>query len=202
VSDSSTEAANINANPEEKAKMGHRVDFKATLRKPNHKLQILHGEVSGGLEDGKTLACRRKQWLDKIKLMIMMRDELNQLVRAYKNADSQDLVKVVVYGAQVIGLRINIYAMIWCGGRVYLFGLVDSCVLPTVVESAYNLEQAFVIFETLKLKIRSSSVDVMAIERFVARKRRRTALEDPLIEEALECARGQGSTEDVLDVVT
>ncbi|CAG8770054.1 4889_t:CDS:1, partial [Ambispora leptoticha] len=47
-----------------------------------------------GIEDGNALACRRKQWIDKIKLMIMMRDEINPLIKEYRNADDRDLIKL------------------------------------------------------------------------------------------------------------
>lgn len=37
---------NSNTSPDNKAKVGHKVDFKITLKKSNYKLQIVRGEVS------------------------------------------------------------------------------------------------------------------------------------------------------------
>ncbi|RIB26228.1 hypothetical protein C2G38_2065467, partial [Gigaspora rosea] len=161
------------------------------LKKPTYKYQVLLGEISGGIVDGKALACRRKQWIDKIKLMVMMRDELNQFIKEYKTAEGQDLIKLAVYGVQVIGARINIYSMIWHGGGVYLFGLVDTCILPMNLESIYCLEQAFAVLQTLKSKCQLASSFIMEIERFVARKRRLTMTENAEIMKALETVQNK-----------
>ncbi|KAF0541211.1 hypothetical protein F8M41_005591 [Gigaspora margarita] len=159
------------------------------LRKPSYQYQILLGEISGGIEDGKALACRRKQWVDKLKLMVMMRDELNQFIKEYKTAKSQDLIKLLVYGVQVFGARINIYSMIWCGGGVYLFGLIDTCILPMSSESIYNLEQAFAILQTLKSKCYLASSFIMEIERFISKQRRLSMPNNIAVEEAIVCVQ-------------
>ncbi|CAG8489999.1 18042_t:CDS:2 [Dentiscutata erythropus] len=78
-------------------------------------------------------------------------------------------------GNALTGTRINIYSMIWCGGGVYLFGfVVDTYILPTNPETAYHLEHAYAILETLKSKLYLASFFIMEIERSVAKKRRRT----------------------------
>ncbi|CAG8739691.1 4967_t:CDS:2, partial [Cetraspora pellucida] len=101
VSCSNSDAKNDNVSPEKKAKTGYKVDLKITLKIPNYKLQVVHGEVSGGIKNGKAEACKRKQWLDKLKLMIMLRDELNQIIKAYGRS-SAEFLYFIVYGIQVI----------------------------------------------------------------------------------------------------
>ncbi|RHZ89713.1 hypothetical protein Glove_12g26 [Diversispora epigaea] len=142
--------------PERKAKIGYKVDFKITLKTPNYKLQAVHGEMSGGIRNGKAEACRRKQWLDKLKLMVMLRDELNQVIKAY-NQSNDELLNFIVYGIQVIGFHLNVYAMIWCSGGVYLFGLVDKCIIPSNLETFYSLEEVYVILKTLQKKVIEAS---------------------------------------------
>jgi hypothetical protein len=104
TSDSSSDAKNSNVSPNNKAKLGHKVDFKLSLKKPNYKLQIVHGEISGGIKDGKTATCKRKQWLDKLKLMVRLRDELNQLIKTYNKLGCAEFLHLVVYGVQVVGM--------------------------------------------------------------------------------------------------
>ncbi|CAG8659454.1 5873_t:CDS:2 [Ambispora leptoticha] len=175
ASSSSSNAKNDNISPERKAKIGYKVDFKITLKTPNYKLQAVHGEMSGGIRNGKAEACRRKQWLDKLKLMIMLRDELNQVIKAY-NQSNDELLNFIVYGIQVIGFHLNVYAMIWCSGGVYLFGLVDKCLIPNNLETFYSFEEVYVILKTLQKKVIEASSVLIDIERNHAKKRRRLVI--------------------------
>ncbi|RHZ57328.1 hypothetical protein Glove_390g41 [Diversispora epigaea] len=177
ASSSSSNAKNDNVSPERKAKIGYKVDFKITLKTPNYKLQAVHGEMSGGIRNGEAEACRRKQWLDKLKLMIMLRDELNQVIKAY-NQSNDELLNFIVYGIQVIGFHLNVYAMIWCSGGVYLFGLVDKCLIPSNLETFYSLEEVYVILKTLQKKVIEASSALIDIERNHAKKRRRLVIND------------------------
>ncbi|CAG8606557.1 11002_t:CDS:2, partial [Paraglomus occultum] len=185
TSDSSSDAKNSNSSPNNKAKLGHKVDFKLSLKKPNYKLQIVHGEISGGIKDGKTATCKRKHWLDKLKLMVMLRDELNQLIKTYSKLGCAEFLHLVVYGVQVVGLQINVYAMFWCGGGVYLFGLVDQCFVPNNKETLYSLEEAFAVLKTLQVKVTEASRLLMDIEMKHARKRRRSVREERIDPEEL-----------------
>ncbi|KAG9292279.1 hypothetical protein G9A89_009091 [Geosiphon pyriformis] len=92
-----SDAKNSDTSPEKKAKIGHKVDFKITLENSNYVLQIVHGEVSGGIKNGKPEACKSKQWLDKLKLMVMLRDELNQLIKTYSKLDGAEFLSFAVY---------------------------------------------------------------------------------------------------------
>ncbi|KAF0477725.1 hypothetical protein F8M41_024225 [Gigaspora margarita] len=80
------------------------------------------------------------------------------------------LLKFVIYGVQVIGACINIYSIIWHSGSVYLFGLVDTCILPMNPESAYGLEQALAVLQTLKFKYYLASSFIIDVENFVLKK--------------------------------
>ncbi|CAI2172165.1 2751_t:CDS:2 [Funneliformis geosporum] len=172
ISCSSSDAKNDIISPEKKAKIGHKVDLKITLKTPNYKLQAVHGEISGGIKNGKAEACKRKQWLDKLKLMIMMRDELNQIIKYYTQSNA-DFLYFIVYGIQVIGFQLNVYAMTWCSGGVYLFGLVDKCLIPGDLETFYSLEEVYVILKTLQMKVKETSNVLIFIEQKHAKKRRR-----------------------------
>lgn len=99
------------------------MDFKVSLKKPNYKLQIVHGEISGGIKDGKTAACKRKHWLDKLKLMVMLRDELNQLVKTYSKLGGAEFLYFVVYRIHVIGMYYNISS-----GKIIFFLIAKNVV--------------------------------------------------------------------------
>ncbi|KAG9292262.1 hypothetical protein G9A89_009074 [Geosiphon pyriformis] len=75
VSCSGSDAKNSDTSPENKAKIGHKVDFKITLENANYVLQIVHGEVS---------------------------DELNKLIKTYSKLDGAEFLNFAVYGVQVI----------------------------------------------------------------------------------------------------
>ena len=59
--------------------------MKALLLMTPIKFEIVYGEVSGGLNSfGTPSACYKKQYLDKLKLMVLMRDSLNSLFKDCK----------------------------------------------------------------------------------------------------------------------
>ena len=56
--------------------------MKGTLKNTSCKLEALYGEVSGGLGPfGLSIASRKKKYLDKVKLSIMMRDSINKALK-------------------------------------------------------------------------------------------------------------------------
>ncbi|CAG8565223.1 2025_t:CDS:2 [Acaulospora morrowiae] len=106
--------------------------MKSTLIKTTNKFESIY-EVSRGLGSlGIPTACRKKRYLDKVKLMIIMRDSINRLLREC--------------------LELNFYAMDWSGAGIYRFGLVDRCILPPDEDEFGILEDAFCIIKLLEKK--------------------------------------------------
>ena len=87
-----------------KARIGHKVDMKGTLVRTPNKFEIIYGEISGGLTSfGLPASCRRKQYVDKVKLMVMLRDSLNQFFKNYLHVTDEQHKKLVVYGWLQVG---------------------------------------------------------------------------------------------------
>src|SRR6266542_2617843 len=102
---STSDARNENANPFKKARLGRKVDMKAILIKTSRKFEVIYGEVAGGLGPfGIPTACRKKRFLDKVKLMIIMRDGINQLLKECKNVTDENRKDIIiVYGWLQVG---------------------------------------------------------------------------------------------------
>ena len=96
-------ARNENADPFKKARVGRKVDMKAILIRTN-KFEVIYGEVAGGLGPfGIPAACRKKRFLDKVKLMTIMRDSINQLLKECKNVTDENRKEIIVYGWLQVG---------------------------------------------------------------------------------------------------
>ncbi|CAG8461713.1 13899_t:CDS:10 [Cetraspora pellucida] len=146
-------ARNEKENPFKRARVGRRVDMKSTLIKTSNKFEVIYGEVSGGLgPHGIPTACRKKRFLDKIKLMIIMRDSINSLLKECKYTSFEKRTNLIIYGWLQFGLEINFYAMDWSGAGIYRFGLIDQCRLPSDEDEFGILEDAFCIFKLLEYK--------------------------------------------------
>ncbi|CAG8840620.1 15218_t:CDS:2, partial [Gigaspora margarita] len=98
------EARNESNNPFQRAKVGHKADMKEY--------------------------CRKKKYLNKVKLSIMMRDSINKALKQWKHISDENRKSLVLYGFTQDGLEINFYAMSWFEG-IYLFGRIDSCMVPS-----------------------------------------------------------------------
>ncbi|CAJ0745548.1 10605_t:CDS:2 [Entrophospora sp. SA101] len=83
-------------------------------------------EVSGGLPAGDP----KKIWTDKLKLMDGMRDMINRVMKIFPGLPPTDYMKVIVFGCQVIGLQVNLYAMDVRTSLIYCFGMIDKVSLP------------------------------------------------------------------------
>ncbi len=97
------DARNENQNPFQKARTGRKVDMKCVLIKTPNKFEVVYGEVSGGLGPFGPSAHRKKRFLDKVKLMVTMRDSLNNLLKKYKYASDKQRTDIIVYGWLQVG---------------------------------------------------------------------------------------------------
>lgn len=127
--------------------------MKSTLVKTPNKFEVIYGEVAGGLGPfGIPTACRRKRYLDKVKLMIIMRDSINRLLKECKYVSNEERMNLIVYWWLQIGLELNFYAMDWLGAGIYRFGLVDRCRLPSDEDEFGMLEDSYCILKSLENK--------------------------------------------------
>ncbi|CAG8660218.1 11073_t:CDS:2, partial [Acaulospora morrowiae] len=158
---SNSDARNEKSNPYKKSRMGRKVDMKVTLLKTPNKFEALFGEVAGGLGPfGVPTACRKKRFLDKLKLMVIMRDSINRLLKECDHVSDDERLEVIVYGWLQFGLELNFYAMDWRGSGVYRFGLLDRCRIPVDDNYCNILEDAYCILKLLEKKLLDTEISV------------------------------------------
>ncbi|CAG8527868.1 11147_t:CDS:10, partial [Ambispora leptoticha] len=151
---SSSDARNEKSDPFKKARMGRKVDMKVTLLKTPNKFEALFGEVSGGLgQFGIPKACRKKRFLDKVKLMVTMRDSINRLLKECDYVLNEKRLDIIIFGWLQFGLELNFYAMDWMGSGIYRFGLIDRCRIPADIDDCDILEDAYCIIKLLQRKL-------------------------------------------------
>ncbi|CAG8716083.1 3182_t:CDS:2, partial [Gigaspora rosea] len=126
---SSSDARNENSDPFKKGRMGRKVDMKVTLLKTPNKFEALFGEVSGGLgQFGIPTACRKKRFLDKVKLMVTMRDSINRLLKECDYVSNEKRLDIIVFG--------------WLQ--------FDRCRIPADIDDCGILEDAYCILRLLQ----------------------------------------------------
>src|SRR5437016_8273235 len=87
----SNDACNELNSPFQKAKVGRKADMKGTLVHTACKLEALYGEVCGGLGSfDSSIANRKKKYLDKVKLSIMMRDSINKALKEWNHVNNEE----------------------------------------------------------------------------------------------------------------
>ncbi|CAG8645308.1 10731_t:CDS:2, partial [Ambispora leptoticha] len=134
--------------------MSRKIDMKVTLLKTPNKFEALFGEVSGGLGPfGIPTACRKKRFLDEVKLMVTMRDSINRLLKECDHVRDEKRLEIIVFGWLQFGLELNFYAMDWMGSGVYRFGLIDRCRIPADIDDCDILEDAYCILNLLQRKL-------------------------------------------------
>ncbi|CAG8497604.1 7557_t:CDS:2, partial [Funneliformis caledonium] len=177
---STNKARNENANPFSRAKVRHKVDMKGTLIKTPSKFEVIYGEVSGGLANfGIPASCPKKQYVDKVKLMIMLRDSLNQFFKDNRHVKDKQRKELTVYGWLQIGIELKIYAMDWVGSGIYRFGKLDKCLLLVDKDDSTILEDAYCILKLLESKLlESEKIIKRIIQDNTKNKRRRIETEN------------------------
>ncbi|CAG8539139.1 212_t:CDS:2, partial [Paraglomus occultum] len=154
-----SDTRNSNADSFQQAQLGRKVDMKVTLLKTPIKFEALFGKVAGGLGPfGIPLACRKKRYLDKVKLAIIMRDSLNHILKDCLHISDDRRKALVVYGWLQIGLEVNFYAMDWQGSGLYRFGLLDRYILPSEEENCGLFEEAYCVLNEVKEKLLQTEV--------------------------------------------
>ncbi|CAG8664475.1 7970_t:CDS:10 [Ambispora leptoticha] len=176
---STNKARNEEQNPFMKARIGHKVDMKGTLVKTPNKFEIIYGEISGGLTSfGLPASCRKKQYVDKVKLMVMLRDSLNQFFKNYLHVTDKQRKKLIVYGWLQVGVELSFYAMDWIGCGIYRFGKLDKCELPVDEGDLSILEDAYCILRLLESKsLESEKIIKEILQNNTKNKRRRMMTE-------------------------
>ena len=146
--------------------------MKGTLKNTSCKLEALYREVSGGLGPfGLSIASRKKKYLDKVKLSIMMHDSINKALKQWRHINDDDRKSLVVFGFTqdgmkltdllyliyvllkkfFLGLEISFYAMSWFEG-IYLLGRIDSCTIPSEENNCYLFEEIYCVLTELNVR--------------------------------------------------
>ncbi|CAB4376386.1 unnamed protein product [Rhizophagus irregularis] len=131
-----------------------RVDMRSILIRTSNKFEAIYGKVVGGLQPiGVPTAHEEKRFLDKVTLMIVMRDSLNDLLMKCKHVFDEQRMDIIVYGWLQVGLKLNFYAMDWRGNGMYRFGLIDQCTLPLNKNYCNMLEDTYCVLKSLENKL-------------------------------------------------
>ncbi|RHZ61248.1 hypothetical protein Glove_349g31 [Diversispora epigaea] len=145
----SQERRRVDQDPnDDRARIGQKTDLIITL--PTG--PVLEGficEVSGGLPAG----CPKKIWTDKLKIMVGMRDMINRIIKTFPGLLSEDYMKIVVFGCQVIGIQINLYAMDVRAYGIYRFGIIDKVFLPASTQELSAYESVHVMLRSLEHRL-------------------------------------------------
>nr|CAG8636176.1 9328_t:CDS:10 [Entrophospora candida] len=174
---STNEARNENNNPFARSKIGRKADMVGILSRTPQKAEILFGEVSGGLNSfGLPSATRKKRFLDKIKLSVMLRDSINSLLKGWDHINAEERKSIILYGWTLHGFELNIYAMSWNDDGIYLFGLVDKAIIPSSEDCAGMFEDLYCVFKELEHKLKQTEVVINNLNlKNTKNKRRRLA---------------------------
>ncbi|GES89718.1 hypothetical protein GLOIN_2v454155 [Rhizophagus clarus] len=129
----------------ERARAGQKTDIIIDLS-TGPALEGFICEVSGGLPAG----CPKKIWTDKLKLMVGMRDMINRVIKTFPGLSPTDYMKVIVFGCQVIGLQMNLYAMDVRTSGIYRFGIIDKVSLPASSKELPTYEAVHTMLRSLE----------------------------------------------------
>ncbi|CAG8528955.1 3306_t:CDS:2 [Paraglomus occultum] len=114
-----------------RAQLHRKVDMKVTLLKTLIKFEALFGEVAGGLGPfGIPSSCRKKRYLDKVKLAIAMRDSLNRILKDCLHISGERRKALVVYGWLQIVVAGSKFLRNWTGKEADFTDTYESQKLP------------------------------------------------------------------------
>ncbi|GET53530.1 hypothetical protein GLOIN_2v454155 [Rhizophagus irregularis DAOM 181602=DAOM 197198] len=133
---------------DERARVGQKTDIIIALP-TGPALEGFICEVSGGLPAG----CPKKIWTDKLKLMVGMRDMINRVIKTFPGLLPIDYMKVIVFGCQVIGLQMNLYAMDVRTSGIYRFGMIDKVSLPASAKELPAYEAVHTMLRSLEHRL-------------------------------------------------
>ncbi|CAG8640490.1 3632_t:CDS:2 [Funneliformis caledonium] len=116
-----------------------------------NKFEVIYEEVAEGLGPlGILTAYCKERYLDKLKLMIVMHDGINRLLRECKHILNDKRTSVIIYSWLQVRLELNFYAIDWCGAGIYRFRMVDCYRLPSDDSDCGMFEDAYCILKLLK----------------------------------------------------
>ncbi|CAG8776466.1 20972_t:CDS:2, partial [Cetraspora pellucida] len=150
---SSSERRNLGRDPQTRAKIGQKCDMILFSNRLGWLPELLIGEVSGSILP-QCSSC--KSWQDKIKLIIGLRDVLVRLENELPGMDQ------TVYGVQVVGYKLKIYAMVSHGGLFHLM-LLYECYLPASLDEMCNIEHVWNVLKTLYIKVKVLEVNLLTL---------------------------------------
>ncbi|CAG8458436.1 11160_t:CDS:10 [Paraglomus brasilianum] len=161
--------------PDERARIGQKTDLIIDFP-VGPALEGFICEVSGGLPAG----CPKKIWTDKLKIMVGMRDMINRIMKTYPGLPTEYYMKIVVFGCQVVGWQLRLYAMDLRAPGIYRFGLIDKAELPATAQELPAYEDVHIMLRSLEVRL-SRLMDLcitLKIEHARLRRRRNYALQE------------------------
>ncbi|PKK65444.1 hypothetical protein RhiirC2_808957 [Rhizophagus irregularis] len=136
---------NKGTDPNDRARIGYKVDVIFEYREIRWIPVIGCMEVSGGLPR----CSRSKEWDDTRKLGLELRDLWLDATEKLADANANE---IVWWGLTVVGLKIRVYALAAAGGLFHLV-LMYECLLPSSPVDLVNLELAYLVLKEYKKKL-------------------------------------------------
>jgi len=85
--------------------------------------------------------------------MVGMRDMINRVMKTFPGLPPTNYMKVIVFGCQVIGLQLNLYAMDARTTGIYRFGIIDKVSLPASANELPAYEAVHTMLRTLEHRL-------------------------------------------------
>ncbi|KAF0547672.1 hypothetical protein F8M41_000550 [Gigaspora margarita] len=166
----SSERRYLDRDPQSHARIGQKCDLVITSNKLCWFPELLIGEVSGGILPQ---CSAHKAWEDKIRLGIGLRDVLVRLENELPG------INQAVYGVQVVGYKLKVYAMVSREGLFHLM-LLYECYLPATLYEIYYIENIWNVLNTLHSKVRLLEMNILNLNRKKYNDRKRNLENQPI----------------------